>query len=49
MSTPRLAIVIVSYNCRNELHAGLRSLAEHRPSVPYQIVVVDNASTDGTV
>lgn len=46
---PALAIVIVTYNCRNEVHACLRSLAEHPPSVTSQIVVVDNASGDGTV
>jgi N-acetylglucosaminyl-diphospho-decaprenol L-rhamnosyltransferase len=46
---PTLAIVIVTYNCRAEVHACLRSLAEHPPSVTTQIVVVDNASSDGTV
>jgi N-acetylglucosaminyl-diphospho-decaprenol L-rhamnosyltransferase len=45
---PTLAIVIVTFNCRNEVQACLRSLAEHPAAVPTQIVVVDNASSDGT-
>ena len=43
-----LAIVIVSYNCRGDLDACLSSLAAAPPRVPHQIVVVDNASSDGT-
>ena len=43
-----LAIVIVSYNCRDDLHACLHSLAVAPPQEPHRIVVVDNASSDGT-
>jgi len=43
-----LTIVIVSYNARPELEGCLRSLAEHPPSTPHEIVVVDNASEDGS-
>ncbi|MDP6579172.1 MAG: glycosyltransferase family 2 protein [Vicinamibacterales bacterium] len=43
-----LAIVIVSYNARADLEACLASLANHPPTTPHQIVVVDNASSDGS-
>jgi GT2 family glycosyltransferase len=43
-----LTIVIVSFNTCEVLEACLRSLAEHHPSHSYNIVVVDNASADGT-
>ncbi len=43
-----LAIVIVSYNARADLEVCLRSLSDAPPAVPHQIVVVDNASTDGS-
>lgn len=51
----RLAIVIVSYNSRHDLDGCLASLGAEgarsgpeRPRVDDEIVVVDNASTDGT-
>lgn len=44
----RLAIVIVSFNTRQLLHACLRSLHAAPPDVPCTIVVVDNASADGS-
>jgi GT2 family glycosyltransferase len=47
--TPRLSIIIVNYNGREHLENCLRSLAEHPPATPHEIVVVDNASTDGSV
>jgi N-acetylglucosaminyl-diphospho-decaprenol L-rhamnosyltransferase len=43
-----VTIVIVSYNTRPELENCLASLALHPPRVPHDVVVVDNASTDGT-
>jgi GT2 family glycosyltransferase len=43
-----LTIVIVSYNVRQELDACLRSLVGHTAPYPTEIVVVDNASRDGT-
>lgn len=46
---PRLSIVIVAYNARAELDGCLQSLAGHPPSVAHEIVIVDNASSDGTV
>ena len=47
--TPRLSIVIVNYNGREHLENCLRSLAEHPVVTTHEIIVVDNASTDGSV
>jgi GT2 family glycosyltransferase len=43
-----LDIVIVSFNGRDDLAACLRSLHDAPPSIPHAIVVVDNASSDGS-
>lgn len=45
---PRLSIVIVSFNTRADLERCLDSLASAPPSVTHEIVVVDNASHDGS-
>ena len=44
-----LAIVVVSYNTREHLETCLRSLHDHPPGISHEIVVVDNASRDGSV
>ena len=46
---PTLSIVIVSFNAREHLENCLQSLAASPPAIPHDIVVVDNASTDGSV
>jgi len=43
-----LSIVIVSYNTRPELEVCLASLVDHPPTTSHEIVVVDNASSDGS-
>ncbi len=43
----RLAIVIVSFNARDDLAGTLASLTAAPPAASHEIVVVDNASTDG--
>jgi GT2 family glycosyltransferase len=44
-----LAIIIVSFNARADLDECLASLHAHPPALtPFEIVVVDNASTDGS-
>jgi N-acetylglucosaminyl-diphospho-decaprenol L-rhamnosyltransferase len=43
-----LDVVIVSYRSRELLRECLEALREHPPSVPMFVVVVDNASGDGT-
>ena len=46
--TPQLSIVIVNFNGRGHLEGCLRSLTDHPAATPSEIVVVDNASTDGS-
>lgn len=43
-----LAIIIVSYNTRDDLLACLRSLVEAPPKTTHEIMIVDNASSDGS-
>jgi N-acetylglucosaminyl-diphospho-decaprenol L-rhamnosyltransferase len=43
-----VSIVIVSYNGRDYLRRCLRSLLEHTRGLEYEVVVVDNASQDGS-
>jgi hypothetical protein len=45
---PRLSIIIVSYNSRADLEGCLQSLIGAPPRLDHEIVVVDNASSDGT-
>ena len=43
-----LSIFIVSYNTREFTRSCLRSIIESPISVEYEIIVVDNASADGS-
>ena len=43
-----LTIVIVSYNARGDLERCLASLGDAPPEIAHEIVVVDNASRDGS-
>jgi len=45
---PDLSICLVSLNTIHYLRGCLKSLAEHPASLPTEIIVVDNGSTDGT-
>lgn len=45
----KLSIIIVNWNVRDDLHKCLRSIEENKPSYTYEVIVIDNASTDGTV
>ena len=45
---PRLTIIIVTYNSRDEIDACLDSLSRYPPATNHDVVVVDNASPDGT-
>mgnify|MGYP001345208624 CR=1 FL=1 len=44
-----LSIIIVSYNTCSHLDACLYSLTENPPQCKYDITVVDNGSTDGSI
>jgi len=48
MSDPRVSVVIVSFNTREDVLRCLASLRDHL-SLPHEVIVVDNASEDGTV
>ncbi len=45
----KLSIIIVSWNVKDDLLRCLASLKENPPSEPFEQIVVDNMSTDGTV
>lgn len=49
MEPVSLSIVIVNWNGGELLRRCLESITQSPPSVPYEIVVVDNASTDDSV
>jgi hypothetical protein len=46
---PKLSVVIVSWNCRQLLSGCLESVVRQLPAERSEIIVVDNASSDGTV
>lgn len=48
MTRPELSVVIVSYRCAHHLEHCLESLERNATQVPMQVIVVDNASGDGT-
>ena len=46
---PHTSIVIVTYNSAGEIEACLRSILEAPPRRPFEILLVDNGSTDDTL
>ncbi len=48
-SRPRLSAVIVNWNARDDLLGCLRALRNNAPPVPWEAIVVDNGSADGSV
>jgi GT2 family glycosyltransferase len=46
--TPRLSIVVVNFNGAGHLENCLRSLTQNLPAISTELVVVDNASEDGS-
>lgn len=47
--SPRVTIVIVTFNVHDVVAQCLDSLASRPPVLPHEVVVVDNGSTDGTL
>jgi GT2 family glycosyltransferase len=43
-----LSVIIPTYNARALLANCLQSIYQHAPSEPYEVIVVDDASADGT-
>lgn len=47
--TPDVSVVIVSWNSGQDLLTCLRSLRANPPAVPWEAIVVDNGSSDGSI
>ncbi len=45
---PLTDIIVVTYNAKQKLARCLGSVIRHTQGIPYQLTVVDNASSDGT-
>jgi hypothetical protein len=45
----KLSIIIVSWNVQEDLVRCIRSIKENPPHKEFEIIVIDNASSDGTV
>lgn len=45
----KLSIIIVSWNVREDLARCIQSIRENSPCEEFEVIVVDNASSDGTV
>jgi GT2 family glycosyltransferase len=48
MDPMNLSIIIVNWNTKDLLHQCLASIYAHSPELPFEIIVVDNASSDGS-
>lgn len=44
-----ISIIVIAHNVREEVHACLRSIAEHRSTMTVETILIDNGSRDGTV
>lgn len=45
----KLSVIIVSWKVKEDLLNCLRSIKNNPPSAPFEVIVVDNASNDGSV
>ena len=45
----KLSIIIVSWNVEKDLENCLNSIYKYQPSYPFEVIAIDNASTDGTI
>lgn len=45
----KLSIIVISYNTKTITYHCLKSILDSSIPVPYEIIVIDNASTDGSV
>jgi GT2 family glycosyltransferase len=49
VTSPVLSAILVNYNAGDELRRGLQSIASEAHGMPWEAVVVDNASSDGSI
>ncbi|UCD80720.1 MAG: glycosyltransferase [Desulfobacterales bacterium] len=49
MKQDLVSVIIVSYNARDVLRNCLASIYRARMTIPFEVIVVDNASTDGSL
>jgi len=49
MSEVCLSIILVSYKTREVIEECLKSIYKNPPAFPFEVIIVDNASFDGTV
>lgn len=45
---PKLSIIIPCFNCKETLEEALASVYQQELSIPFEVVMVDDGSTDGT-
>jgi hypothetical protein len=48
VTSPQIAAILVNYNAGDELRRALQSIADEMHELPWEAVVIDNASTDGS-
>lgn len=49
MDSPLVSFIIINYNTKKLTNDCVSSLLKHHKSISYEIIVVDNGSTDGSV
>ena len=47
--SPEISVLLVTFNCRQAVIRALGSVRRFAPRVPFEVLLIDNASTDGTV
>ena len=45
----KISIIIVTWNVHEDIYQCLNSIEQNKPSCSYEVIIVDNASTDGTI
>lgn len=46
---PKVSVIIPSYNAKERLEGSLFSLTLQETDIPFEVIVADNGSTDGTM
>lgn len=46
---PIISLIFVNYNSRRLLQSALKGIFDHPPKISFQVIVVDNASTDDSL